>query len=587
MLISCAEKAKRSTAIRYKIEKAEAVAVEPIELVQTPTRLTPSHVALQHRQPTSNIVLFLLRNTEHLYSRAKRDLIETCGRTIDKTSNVSNSTLSGIYDPLLSRVTQETNATTTSLRSWLNLSIAISLIPMLGAFGGTKLSVTLSIIVWPLSLYLASILYSELQYFQHSQLIITKAKELGEKIELFLPKIRSALQLIQEVGLVSRGYRITAQLSPIARLEQNAKNRRCQVIREETCAALSSVQSALQQLLKDAKHVSFPTDALNQQLVTLSSEQDTSISNLRYLFQIVQISLAQYSDITIVHKLNIIRETSDEWKTSEEPTLAVLKTVSSELGTLASVIGLSESQISKALSYQDSWIRLGGDEASSKGKNATAVGTRASLLDALNSLQSSLQTQSARIALCKDHLHKFGSEGEESTLNELLQTFSKFQSEMDVQTPSYFSTVSHLLNRLTREAQQEDGATSHAAGSTVELKTHGNFELDSASAAGFDTLDNTINTSNSSGEVSDGAAREKVYEAETGDEVEEEIKPSQLSREERIKLARQAREETRKKEEEVFARLNFVMELKDVLQQRVPETQLGAPSQLISQSPSM
>lgn len=39
--------------------------------------------------------------------------------------------------------------------------------------------------------------------------------------------------MIQEIELVSRGYRITTPLAPISRIEQNSKHRRCQEARKK------------------------------------------------------------------------------------------------------------------------------------------------------------------------------------------------------------------------------------------------------------------------------------------------------------------------------------------------------------------
>ncbi|CAG8518876.1 15086_t:CDS:2 [Rhizophagus irregularis] len=45
-------------------------------------------------------------------------------------------------------------------------------------------------------------------------------------------KINKALIMIQEIELVSRGYRLSMPLSPISRIEQNSNNRRCLALRE-------------------------------------------------------------------------------------------------------------------------------------------------------------------------------------------------------------------------------------------------------------------------------------------------------------------------------------------------------------------
>ena len=538
----------------------------------TPVSVVPPPQSTLRLHSTSNAVLLLLRTTQSTYASTKRAIIETCGRTINESLRSTTSSLSGLYDLFLGKSTAEATSLVQKLRLWLYLTLFMVLVPILCGFWNFKLGVSLSVVIWPLSLYISSSLFYELQYLQHTLQMMANSRILGEKSALLQSRTRAALQLIQEVELVSRGYRITTQLSPIARLERNAKNRRCQVIREATESALSAVHSVFIRLLKDTQLASYVTGSISDMGHTLPSDGDTSITNLRSLFQVIQLSLLQYAEHAVVNHLNITKISSDEWKMSGEPTLAALKILCSDLAILSVTITGAESQLSKALSYQDSWIHIASDESLLKSKFVPAIGTRASLLDALNALQSSLQTQSARISLCKDRLQQLDTSSElESTMDEMIQTFSKFQQEMEVQTPACASSVSHALNRLAREAHQQNGDENGTAtsGATRSTQTHGEFELSfPATTQDIQENQNTSLNLNAKSEIAEGAAKERVYEAETCDEDEEEIKPSALSREERIAIARQAREEAQKKEEEVFARLNFVLELKDVLQQR-------------------
>lgn len=46
-------------------------------------------------------------------------------------------------------------------------------------------------------------------------------------------RVNRILNMIQEIELVSRGYRITTPLPPISRIEQNSKHRRCQETRKK------------------------------------------------------------------------------------------------------------------------------------------------------------------------------------------------------------------------------------------------------------------------------------------------------------------------------------------------------------------
>jgi hypothetical protein len=167
--------------------------------------------------------------------------------------------------------------------------------------------------------------------------------------------------------------------------------------------------------------------------------------------------------------------------------------------------------------------------------------------------------------LCKDHLQQ-GEAGDEAVLNEILQVFAKMEADFPLQ-PDLVSSVSNSLNRWTRELQGSilsngTGSGPHTASSTTQA--HGEF-----SNAIADDIETSVGTNPS---ISDtGTCTEKVYEAQTGNEEEDIIIPSKLTREERIAIARKEREEARQRESEMFAKLNFVMELKDVLHSRSKE----------------
>lgn len=52
-------------------------------------------------------------------------------------------------------------------------------------------------------------------------------------------KVNRAIMIIQEIELVSRGYRLSTPLAPISRIEQASKSRRCNMVRAQLVAALT------------------------------------------------------------------------------------------------------------------------------------------------------------------------------------------------------------------------------------------------------------------------------------------------------------------------------------------------------------
>ncbi|KAG0329283.1 hypothetical protein BGZ99_002833 [Dissophora globulifera] len=52
-------------------------------------------------------------------------------------------------------------------------------------------------------------------------------------------KVNRAIMVIQEIELISRGYRLSTPLAPISRIEQASKTRRCNIVRAQLVAALA------------------------------------------------------------------------------------------------------------------------------------------------------------------------------------------------------------------------------------------------------------------------------------------------------------------------------------------------------------
>src|SRR5438067_1385547 len=68
-------------------------------------------------------------------------------------------------------------------------------------------------------------------------------------------KINKALIMIQEIELISRGYRLSMPLSPITRIEQNSKNRRCLALRKIVYDILKNALDSYKNSIKDLQPV--------------------------------------------------------------------------------------------------------------------------------------------------------------------------------------------------------------------------------------------------------------------------------------------------------------------------------------------
>ena len=258
------------------------------------------------------------------------------------------------------------------------------------------------------------------------------------------------------------------------------------------------------------------------------------------------------------------------WRILSLPSLAELWKLRNELQSLFSTIRAQCDAISTALTYQDSWISSivseEGDGKRIEGNRSEDERLQKNFLEHLNALQSALQTQVAQVMLCKDVLMKYDTEPSE-TLDTIVKTFSTLKT-LNVTVSTSAESASHSLDRLV---QKHQSGPDTSLGPERSTKNYGDFESHFEPSNANVSGDSTGLGSFLDLIPKNASIMEKVFEAETGDDVEEEIKPSTLSREERIALAKKAREDARKQEEEVFSKLNFVMELKDVLSLRVEE----------------
>ncbi|KAF2278147.1 uncharacterized protein EI97DRAFT_448878 [Westerdykella ornata] len=82
-----------------------------------------------------------------------------------------------------------------------------------------------------------------LQYLR--QQAVQGVSALVTNLQAFESSSSSALALIQEVELVSRGYRLSSPLPPISRLEEQGQTRRCQRLRRSLRTAFSEIMPIL------------------------------------------------------------------------------------------------------------------------------------------------------------------------------------------------------------------------------------------------------------------------------------------------------------------------------------------------------
>lgn len=530
----------------------------------------PSHLStLSSAPPHNNLVSRLIGlESSHIFT-LKADLVRNAARKLAETLFPLNSPFTGLVSgtiPVSSSKLEEAKAKISS-RKVLLVLIAIG--AGILAFRSSQLFISFLVLLWLVLVHLWSLLETEERHIKLCQDLAPEFATLSPTFEKYCAKVRSSLQLIQEVELVSRGYRITTTLSPISRLEENAKVRRCQLLRRETFSSLNSIITLLQSTLLSPNLLYIPPEIAAARSSTQQDAGEAKISILKAMDQIVKIGLHTYAEELILYHCKMSLSDQSTWSLTTLPTFSELYKTASHFSAVVTAFKSQHEAITTALAFQETWVIPDGADTKKEGKILKEEAKlQKSFLEHLNTLQSALQTQVAQVVLCKDLLSKLEADPTE-TMDAIVKTFSSLKSlEFSVTTSG--ESASHALDRLLQRLKSDPDADL----SSLEARPSSNF-------GNFESLSDPSSTAPGSDSSYIGSfldfipksasVKESVFEAETGAEEEEEVQRSTLTREERIVLAKRAREDARKKEEDMFAKLNFVMELKDVLNSRVEE----------------
>ncbi|KAF9089463.1 hypothetical protein BGX23_006649 [Mortierella sp. AD031] len=106
--------------------------------------------------------------------------------------------------------------------------------PLLKPFLSRAAAITLTIVssAWMLRiLHRRKLQTTQNQALRSLQLLVNECQSLDVKVN-------RAIMVIQEIELVSRGYRLSTPLAPISRIEQASKTRRCNMVRAQLVSAL-------------------------------------------------------------------------------------------------------------------------------------------------------------------------------------------------------------------------------------------------------------------------------------------------------------------------------------------------------------
>ncbi|CAN9175762.1 unnamed protein product [Alternaria alternata] len=106
------------------------------------------------------------------------------------------------------------------------------------------------------AVFTAGYTYMRRQWLQYlRQEAVKGASDLVTNLQAFEASTSSALALIQEVELVSRGYRLSSPLPPISRIEEKGQARRCQRLRKNLRAAYADIVPILAEQCRNLKQL--------------------------------------------------------------------------------------------------------------------------------------------------------------------------------------------------------------------------------------------------------------------------------------------------------------------------------------------
>ncbi|KAI8883598.1 hypothetical protein K501DRAFT_333274 [Backusella circina FSU 941] len=395
------------------------------------------------------------------------------------------------------------------------------------------------------------------------QLILTKLQSLIERCEAFDQKVHRVLITIQEIELVSRGYRLSTPLSPISRIEQNPQNkerRKCIYLRSKLASTLRRMFILFEEGIidlvdvRDRKNLGTLYEMYSvDTIATLSAvmEDEEGGYSLDQLKRLNHIMHSKRRECMVNFLALEEQESRVAWKTVNQ----VLDKLEEEVaGCMKEIVGAMDAEFYTPLN-QD-------------------IKTNTKLSDArlqkfvhrLASLEQQTRTMEAKLYLCNEGVRELNSdpssESHERLLNEYLSVQKAFEDmlvewELGKSILENYLKPSVLPNspiespKMTSQDEQE---------SNIEETEGKGLLLDSEDVS--DILNLPM------------PAKASVFEAISGVVERNAKEKSKMSRMERIEEMKRKRvKETEEKAKRVDSQ-TMVHELKSVLNRRITQLDL-------------
>ncbi|KAI9270099.1 Mysoin-binding motif of peroxisomes-domain-containing protein [Helicostylum pulchrum] len=406
------------------------------------------------------------------------------------------------------------------------------------------------------------------------QIALTRMGAFTNHCDTFDTKVHRCLITIQEIELVSRGYRLSTPLSPISRIEQNSKSRKCVQLRNRLASVLRRAFIIYEEGIIDLmdvihkKNLNTLYEMYNVHSIASLSAMGDDISDegysLEQLKKLAQIMHSKRREC-MVHflALGVMTEDHDSVHYNYSEGWGIINQV---LGKLVDETEKFTLDIVEALDAEFYKPMHGFDKNNDTSKIEDARLKK--FVHRLSSLEQQLRTMEAKIYLCSEDVRQLNSaesstEVKDKLLNEYMSVQKGFENmiqewelgktvlESFLEPSSSSTTITEQQEKLVEQQDQHEH----------QDETEGKgMILDSEDVA--DILNLPL------------ASKASVFEAIAGVVEKNGREKSKMTRKERIEEMRMKRT---KQSEDKLNRMDsqtMVHELKNVLFKRVNDLDL-------------
>ncbi|KAI8084263.1 Mysoin-binding motif of peroxisomes-domain-containing protein [Gilbertella persicaria] len=398
------------------------------------------------------------------------------------------------------------------------------------------------------------------------QIALSKLQAFTDHSDTFDTKIHRVLITIQEIELVSRGFRLSTPLPPISRIEQHSKQRKCTQLRHMLASLLRRAFIVYEEGIVDLvgvvnkKNLATLYDMYNvHSIASLSAveEDDLSLDQLKKLAQIMHAKRREC--MVQLLALDVMTEDHDSIRYDYRQAWKNINDVLSKLVDETEKFGKDLTEALDAEFYKP-LNNFDKGSLSSKIEDSRLK----KFVHRLSSLEQQLRTMEAKIYLCSEDVRQLNSASEEELKQKLVNEYTSVQKgfeDMALEWQHGKDMLEAYLNppMLQQQQQQQQEEEPEEPETPIEESEGKGVLLDSEDVADILNLP--------------AASKASVFEAIAGVEKNNKER-STKTRQQRIEEMKQKRI---KENEEKAARLDsqtIVHELKSVLDKRAVELDL-------------